>query len=270
VSIIYINPYQFATVGPSLWTPADITTALWLDAADESTITESGGGVTQWNDRSGNGRNATQATAASRPARTSGGLNSLNVITFDGSDDWMACAASVFSSRLAYSWFAVARRSTTATVATLFSERIANDGASVQLTAVGTTFILNRATGTSASGLIEQTENISMPTTAQILGSVQSATAGTAYRNGTATATNSATKASLTFRPLLLGGQYDSAAGLGATQQYWPGYIAEFVITQATLSTLDRQKLEGYLAHKWGLAANLPSDHPYKTVAPTV
>ncbi len=25
----------------------------------------------------------------------------------------------------------------------------------------------------------------------------------------------------------------------------------------------------GYLAHKWGLEANLPSDHPYKSTAPT-
>ena len=27
--------------------------------------------------------------------------------------------------------------------------------------------------------------------------------------------------------------------------------------------------VEGYLAHKWGLTARLPSDHPYKSSAPT-
>ena len=36
--------------------PSDIETALWLDAADASTITESGGAVSQWNDKRGNGR----------------------------------------------------------------------------------------------------------------------------------------------------------------------------------------------------------------------
>ena len=257
------------TWNESVWNPSMIQTALWLDAADASTVTAPGGVVEQWNDKSGNGRNAVQATAGNRPAFTSGGLNSRNVITFDGSNDWIACAASVFSSQLAYSWFAVARRSTTATVGTLFSERINSNAAAVQLTAVDTTTIVNRAGGPSASAVIEQTESISMPTTAQILGSVQSATAGTAYRNGTATATNAETKASLTFRPFMLGGQYDSSTNLGATQQYWSGYIAEFVITHATLSTLNRQKIEGYLAHKWGLTANLPSDHPYKTVGPT-
>lgn len=30
----------------------------------------------------------------------------------------------------------------------------------------------------------------------------------------------------------------------------------------------DRQKAEGYMAHKWGLTANLPSGHPYKSSAP--
>lgn len=39
------------------------------------------------------------------------------------------------------------------------------------------------------------------------------------------------------------------------------------------LSSVDaetRQKAEGCLAHQWGITANLPSDHPYKTNAPTV
>jgi 6-phosphogluconolactonase (cycloisomerase 2 family) len=46
--------------------------------------------------------------------------------------------------------------------------------------------------------------------------------------------------------------------------------IAEAIAIEGTLSSDDRQKLEGYLAHKWGLTANLPVDHPYKTTPPTV
>ena len=33
------------------------------------------------------------------------------------------------------------------------------------------------------------------------------------------------------------------------------------------MSTIE--KAEGYLAHKWGRTSALPSDHPYKTSAPT-
>jgi hypothetical protein len=46
--------------------------------------------------------------------------------------------------------------------------------------------------------------------------------------------------------------------------------VGEMIICGTALSTDDRQKLEGYLAWKWGLAANLPADHPYKLNPPTV
>jgi hypothetical protein len=42
----------------------------------------------------------------------------------------------------------------------------------------------------------------------------------------------------------------------------------EIIYAPSMLATLDRQRIEGYLAHKWGLTANLPADHPYKTVPP--
>ena len=29
-----------------------------------------------------------------------------------------------------------------------------------------------------------------------------------------------------------------------------------------------RQRIEGYLAHTWGLTANLPAGHPYKAAPP--
>lgn len=50
-----------------LWTPAQLTTSVWLDAADASTITLNGSTVSQWNDKSGNARNAVQATTAYQP-----------------------------------------------------------------------------------------------------------------------------------------------------------------------------------------------------------
>ena len=37
--------------------------SLWLDAADSSTVTLSGSTATQWNDKSGNGRNSTSCSA---------------------------------------------------------------------------------------------------------------------------------------------------------------------------------------------------------------
>ena len=54
-----------------------------------------------------------------------------------------------------------------------------------------------------------------------------------------------------------------------ADYQPW-GDVNEMILTSGILSTSDRQKLEGYLAWKWGTVASLPSDHPYKNGEPTV
>lgn len=46
------------------------------------------------------------------------------------------------------------------------------------------------------------------------------------------------------------------------------GEVAEIIAYQGDIGDADRQKIEGYLAHKYNLTTNLPSTHPYKTVAP--
>jgi len=46
--------------------------------------------------------------------------------------------------------------------------------------------------------------------------------------------------------------------------------LAEMImITGSSFSDADRQRVEGYLAHKWGLTGDLAGDHPYKSSAPT-
>ena len=53
-----------------------------------------------------------------------------------------------------------------------------------------------------------------------------------------------------------------------ASTTYFTGKISEVLVLGAGLSTEDRQKAEGHLAHKWGLEAELPVDHPYLANAP--
>lgn len=50
---------------------------------------------------------------------------------------------------------------------------------------------------------------------------------------------------------------------LGSGTGYYRGDLAEFFFCDSKLSTLNRQKAEGYLAHRYGLAGNLPAGHPY-------
>ena len=57
-------------------------------------------------------------------------------------------------------------------------------------------------------------------------------------------------------------GNFDNANSGGSATQY------EIIALSSEPSQEDRQKLEGYLAHKWGLTANLPQGHPYKETVP--
>jgi hypothetical protein len=66
------------------------------------------------------------------------------------------------------------------------------------------------------------------------------------------------------------------AFGLGTTsyQGYsqdsgFYGYIGEVISYSNALELSDAQKVEGYLAWKWGMTSLLPSAHPYKNVPPT-
>jgi len=56
---------------------------------------------------------------------------------------------------------------------------------------------------------------------------------------------------------------------LSNTNTSLDGKIGEFIVINST-STSDRQKAEGYLAHKWGVASKLPADHPWKSYPPVV
>ena len=41
-------------------------------------------------------------------------------------------------------------------------------------------------------------------------------------------------------------------------------FVAERIVFDGPLTTAEMQRIEGYLARKWGLNALLPADHPYR------
>ena len=65
------------------FTPLELSPTLWIDASDTSTITEVAGAVSQIDDKSGNGNNLTQATAALQPTTGIATINGLNVLSVD-------------------------------------------------------------------------------------------------------------------------------------------------------------------------------------------
>jgi hypothetical protein len=59
--------------------------AAWYDASATSSVTLTGGFVSQWSDLSGNGLHLTQSTEANRPSTTT--VNGLRAVDFDGAND---------------------------------------------------------------------------------------------------------------------------------------------------------------------------------------
>lgn len=66
-----------------------------------------------------------------------------------------------------------------------------------------------------------------------------------------------------------IGADYDSTGGANGNNVD-SNLLAILVNSNVVLSSTERQKLEGWAAHKYGLTGNLPNDHPYKTLVPTI
>ena len=77
------------------WTPAEITTALWLDADDAATITLNGSTVSQWADKSGNGNHVSQSSAASQPTYLSVGFSGKPSLRSDVGDSLEAATTAL-------------------------------------------------------------------------------------------------------------------------------------------------------------------------------
>ena len=240
------------------WTPAQISTALWLDAADASTITIATG-VSQWNDKSGNGRNFSQATAGNQPVYSTSALNGKNVINFVSTDSLTRAAIPfndlgnnslyIVGNRTGrdgqYNVACVFSRASTRTRAMLFGYPGGGWG-----TFTGGEF--KSPTG-SVSSSYKMCEMIADQTTNAYL----------FYQDGTYQGSNGAVNVNTVFTDNLcyLGNdQYGSSLA---------GNIAEVIFCDEKNTDADRQKIEGYLAHKWGLTSSLPNDHPYKNTAPS-
>jgi hypothetical protein len=99
----------------------------------------------------------------------------------------------------------------------------------------------------------------------------------TTYSGGYPASSNvlvSGTYTSSTFSPFVNGSNVTALAGttaaatgifIGGPSNYFNGSLSELLIYAATLTTAQRQQLEGYLAKKWGLTSSLISTQPYKT-----
>lgn len=260
------------------FTPASISTALWLDASDSSTITTVSGAVSQWNDKSGNGRHATQSSASLRPIFNTGTGVNQNV-TSDGTDDRMTIATTPMHGQSQFAVFAVSR----CTSGPDWGALLCNvDGGSSGFGCghnMNTAYSLRQASyrvwnTTSSRNCLKTTPSNSLPmaTTAQTCLIWVNGVEPSAYINGSNQAFlrwNAEADNPLT----IIWASSDPGIGMFATnfaysQTFANLSINELCVINGAITQQTRQSMEGYLAWKWGLTASLPSDHPYKNSAP--
>ncbi|MDA8774178.1 hypothetical protein N9N13_00495, partial [Opitutales bacterium] len=60
-----------------------------------------------------------------------------------------------------------------------------------------------------------------------------------------------------------------SASAFDKIGESFSGEIAEVLVYNESVNSVNRQKIEGYLAHKWGLTSELDPIHPYSSTPPS-
>lgn len=252
----------FPDQGPD-WTPAQLVTALWLDAADSDTITfDQSGNVDLWLDKSGNERNFSQAASSARPEYIAESLNGNPAVFFDTSK--YLERANGWVSGTSHTVIAVLDPPASGDRKYLLSAGVTESSGEgneplLLFSLRNNNEDLGFFDGTAWQGTAPAT------TGPQILGFVL---------NGGGSAETFRDGASLEAAIPYAGNDFDPArrvvlgARVGAVDNWSGAKISELIKIDGVISVSDRQKVEGYLAHKWGLAGSLPSNHPYKSEAP--
>lgn len=230
----------------TLWTPADITTDVWLDADDSSTITESNGTVSEWRDKSGNSRHANQTSTSDSPIYDS--INSE--IVFDG-NDWLNIDLSYLAGQ-DYCLSVVHSRSDDGRMYWLGNVSPSTNS-TLALGYVDTDTYRLSQYGNSLDIDIPS-YNVSNPPEMYNL-SFDSTVGHSIRRYGDTIAENEEKTAIIAFVGATLGRYIN---------YYYEGSIYEVIIHQKSYT----EQVEGYLAWKWSLEDNLPTTHPYRYAPP--
>ena len=203
---------------------------LWLDANDSSTIQKTNNIITQWNDKSGNSKNA---TAVGLPI-----YGSDFGIVLDGSSSFTLLDETLPYSDSSYSYFIVAKVTTSGNyklignssfgILTNSTNNIITNWDSNDLTSINT---INTNKLFLTESLYQSTENRSI------------------YINDNFDSTD-------------IPGIRDQTETNNVIGTSLIGEIYEIVVFSDNLNDFQRQQMEGYLINKWSIKLNIPTNIP--------
>ncbi len=217
--------------------------AFWLDASDADSITDSAGAVSQWNDKSGGGNHAIQATGANQPITNSTTLNSLNVVDFDGSNDFLDSNFQ-FSITQDYTVFAIGVNTGTANFRGMFTQW----DPGVNVIYIGTTnanlYYAGFHTGSLSSGVSTQSSTVAVINRLE-------------YHNGDSPNNyyyiNNSLVGSGDGNPDDPGSATVKIGRFNSGSYFWQGPIAEILVYSRILNASEITQVETYLGDRWGI-----------------
>lgn len=222
--------------------------SLWLDANDPTTVTHAANSVSEWKDKSGNQWNAYQTSAANQPQ-------------YSTSIAAMNNKAAIFSTNINGKIGLVLPGDVP--IHEMFMVMYYGDG--TQTSFVGYETIL------SGSGAFGAQRIQGVQASDQWVTS--SAHNNSTFVNGSTTATTTALPMGASIQRFVSNTVVTQERRLlynyAYTDRGWTGGVGEFIAFNRTLNPSEVESVEGYLAHKWGLATSLPANHTYKTTAPS-
>jgi len=239
----------------SLWTPDLLGSSLkgWLQA--DHVGGANGSAITSWHDDSG----GTDATSLGNdPDLAQAFVNNLNAVNFTGANIDLLTWTNV-SSYTEGALFLVARAKSASASVSLPVGRMGTAGAFEQYNNGGVSS--GTLTSEFLSNAVQTVTGFGDPSPWHILGLTSKASDWRARKNGLqifSTVTNTVAGfagSSLIGRDDIGGPNFD-------------GYLAEVILCNVVPVLADQQKIEGYLAWKWGLVSALDAAHPYKSVPP--
>lgn len=237
----------------SSFNPTHFGASLWYDASDSSSISTNS--VFQWNDKSGSNNHVTQNVFNNSPTYVpSSGL------TFNGLNNRLSFTNASFITNVNFTFFVVEQR-TSVKLPNFFlsgSTTLQNTNLHVGYNLTNVPFVGYYANDHAGGNVGTYTAPITRLWKFNL-----TTTNRTLYINGTLVNTNTTTTKLISYAGGAIG---------GGSQGFFRGNLFEMICytnasANATTFT-DDQLIEGYLAWKWGIQNNLPSNHPYRAAGP--
>jgi hypothetical protein len=260
-------------VGQRPWTPAEISSVLWLDAADADTISSDGGLVSQWRDKSGNANHGNQLTGSKQPTTGAVTYNGRNALSFVGANQTHLEIANPGNFDLgSYTILAVYKMTASGSLCgkcdNTQTPNLTNTARRKLLIRKNPSLQDILASGSDTGNFLFSSDADYTSTDFNMRKVVATSDTNVTYGINGKSYTENPDNATFVLGTPYNTEPFQVGAVFQGDTEAMTGDVGEIILCSGALNDTDVKKVEGYLAWKWGLQGSLPSTHPYKNEPP--